>query len=285
MSSIGKIFAILNVALAAAFLGWAVNLVESGNDYKGQLTAANTSHAEELASLNEELGSLREQLNQAKDQQRTHREEAARAKDRAGSAEAQLQQAENAGAQLRGDISKLTDINAGFKATIENLEKGKTDALKTASQSTTQRDDAVRAQQQAERAMRDAQEAMAAAERRIATLEADLVAVRSEAKSLDTQLQTLLAQTNTSLSDIRAVPLIEGAVLEVRTNVPPGLVALNVGSDNGVQRGMTFEIYGPNSYKGQVRVTSVLPDKCSAQVTLQNQGTSMARGDRATTRL
>lgn len=285
MSSIGKIFAILNVALAAAFLGWAVNLVESGNDYKGQLDTANREHEEATASLEEELAGLREQLNQAKDQQRTHREDAARAKDRADSAEAQLQQAENANAQLRGDISKLTDINSGFKATIDNLEQGKSAAMKMASEAVSERDDAERAQREAEGAKRDAEEAMAGAERRIASLEADLVAARSKAETLQAQLQAAISQTGISLSDVSAQPLIEGAVLEVRTNVPPGLVALNVGSDDGVQQGMTFEIYGPSDYKGRVQVTSVLPDKCSALVTLQNQGTSIARGDRATTRL
>ena len=74
-------------------------------------------------------------------------------------------------------------------------------------------------------------------------------------------------------------------MLGTRLEIAPGLVALNVGSNQGVTRGMTFDIYSGDTYKGKVRIESVQPDKSSALVTLPRPGTTIGQGDRATTRL
>ena len=86
-------------------------------------------------------------------------------------------------------------------------------------------------------------------------------------------------------SEITALPLIEGAVLQTEYSIAPGLVALNVGSGNGVQRGFTFDIYSGNAYKGQVRVESVRPGMCTALIVRTVTGQAIAQGDSATTRL
>jgi hypothetical protein len=71
----------------------------------------------------------------------------------------------------------------------------------------------------------------------------------------------------------------------VETSVAPGLVAINVGSNKGVKRGYTFEIYDGGTYKGQVRVEFVHADMCSGLITRTAPGQSMRQGDGATTRL
>ena len=65
----------------------------------------------------------------------------------------------------------------------------------------------------------------------------------------------------------------------------PGLVMLNVGADNNVQRGFTFEIYRGSTYKGKVRVENVQGKYCSAVIIDSRPGTTIAQGDRAATNL
>jgi hypothetical protein len=79
-----------------------------------------------------------------------------------------------------------------------------------------------------------------------------------------------------------AQPAIDALVVSVREDVPPGLVTLNVGADQGVERGMTFQIYGKD-WKGEVKVESVRPDMCSAIVLNRAEGQTLAQGDKAST--
>ena len=71
-------------------------------------------------------------------------------------------------------------------------------------------------------------------------------------------------------------PMINASVLSVKKADGFDLVALNVGSDDDVMRGMTFQIWSGGQYKGEVRVDSVMPGMCSAIVTTSVDGTSMS---------
>ncbi len=128
-------------------------------------------------------------------------------------------------------------------------------------------------------------EIVAEANGTIADLERALTTEKRHSSSLDTQLKTLVDATGVSLAEITALPLIEGAVLQTEYSIAPGLVALNVGSGNGVQRGFTFDIYSGNAYKGQVRVESVRPGMCTALIVRTVSGQNISQGDSATTRL
>jgi hypothetical protein len=81
------------------------------------------------------------------------------------------------------------------------------------------------------------------------------------------------------------MPLIEGRVLDVAMNVQPGLIAINQGSANGVERGFTFEVYDGKTYKGQVRVEYVHENVCSALILRAVPGQKIKQGDSASTRL
>ena len=78
---------------------------------------------------------------------------------------------------------------------------------------------------------------------------------------------------------------INGAVLQVVDSIEPGLVSINRGTDDGVERGFTFEIYSGNQYKGQVRVESVQKNICTAIVLRTHSGAAISAGDAAATRI
>ena len=76
---------------------------------------------------------------------------------------------------------------------------------------------------------------------------------------------------------------INGRVLQVNFDLKPGLVALNVGAEAGVTRGMTFQIYSGSTWKGQVRVENVQPGMSSALILDMKQGETINQGDSAAT--
>jgi FtsZ-binding cell division protein ZapB len=281
MSSIGKIFIILNLLLAGAFLGWSSQLVAKGEDVQGQLNEATKGHETDKAKWDEERGALTSQLNAAKEAQRTAREEKDRAVDKANSLESQLQEARNQNAQLRGEVTKLTDQQSGFNETIRSLEQGKSDATERAFTAEQERDAAERSRGDAERAMRDAEDAAQLATSQVADLEKALTSAKKEIAKLETMLSVAVEYVPAAKLAM-AQPAIDALVVSVREDVPPGLVTLNVGADQGVERGMTFQIYGKD-WKGEVKVESVRPDMCSAIVLNRAEGQTLAQGDKAST--
>ena len=80
-------------------------------------------------------------------------------------------------------------------------------------------------------------------------------------------------------ASIASTPAIQGRVLQVSYDLKPGLVALNVGSEQGVKRGMTFQIFSGSTWKGQVRVENVQPGMSSALITDMTAGQTIAQGD------
>ena len=285
MSSVGKIFIILNLLLAAAFLGWASSAVSNSQKWMSEHTALKAMTDAEREDLNAQIDTLTAEKGQIEQSRVTQRELANQLQARADNLETQLAEAKAMNAQLRGDVTAIQETLNGYKDTIDQLEANKDRAVDESRQRERERDEAVAAQLAAEEAQRAAEETLAGAEQTIAQLETDLTSTRGDLSQRSTELSTLMDVTNTSLDQIMSQDLVEGSVVEVRNDVPPGLLALNVGSDDGVVRGMTFEIFNGNQYKGQARVQSVLPNNCSALIIRTVEGRTMQQGDRAATRL
>ena len=165
-----------------------------------------------------------------------------------------------------------------------NSEKDR--AVERANQAESERDDAADSAQEAEMARRDAADALAQAQGQISDLQAQLHSAETSVAQLEAEKATIVAAYDVDLSNIVAVPDIDAAVLEVRYDVAPGLVALNVGSADKVTRGMSFDIYShAEGYKGRVKVESVREDMCSALVTIPVEGVQIRQGDQASTQL
>jgi septal ring factor EnvC (AmiA/AmiB activator) len=285
MSAIGRTFIILNLILAACFLGWAANLLSSSAQYKKQYNEEVTAHTETRTSLERERSDLQTMLTAertAKDEFRVARDTF---KNDAERLKVQLEEQQRENTELRGNIAKITETLAGYDQTIKMLEESKDKAVAAAHEAERARDQAIQAQTTATTGQRDAEEKMRTAEASIADLEKELKTTRNQVAKLDTTIKTIQAQYNISLDQVTAVPDISGRVLKVDTSLKPGLVSLNVGSNDGVQRGMTFEIYSGNTYKGQARVEMVSPSISSALITMKVPDTQISQGDTASTRI
>ncbi|MEY2746640.1 MAG: hypothetical protein RL112_1682 [Planctomycetota bacterium] len=285
MSSLGKIFIVLNLVLAGAFFGWAYNAYNTNAEFKAKYEQETTAHAASKKALEADVAKLKaegQELTTQKNTLQSERDEARRLAERNKSdydSEAQKN------SQLRADVSKIS-------ATLGEMEAGK-------SKLQGERDKAIAAQRDAEDKARSATEAQMAAEKDAADKNASLEqanatiadmekAAQTASKDigrLEAELATLVANTGARVSDFASMQDIKGAVLEISTIVEPGLVAINKGSNDGVKRGYTFEIYDGKVYKGQARVEFVHDTMCSAILTRTVPGQSIRQGDGAATRL
>jgi predicted nucleic acid-binding Zn-ribbon protein len=280
MSSIGKIFAIINLALAAAFLGWAANLHMEGKKLAAELSDEKAARASEKAALDQEIDGLKVQLDQVNNDLTS----AGAARDALKGEKADLEtkygETQNNLRNLQGTYTQLKESVASLASQLENIEKSKDRAVQEMHAAEKARDEALSDKQKADLARRDAEQAKTRAEDRVADLEVALNDSKKQNGKLSTDIAALVDATGVSLNEISAVPQIEAMVLQAGS----GIVTLNVGSAQKVLRGMTFHVYRGSEYLGQVRVEDV-QDKVCAAVPAASASTSIRQGDRATTRL
>ena len=283
MSAIGRIFVILNLVLAAAFVGYASTSLAKGNDWKQKYDDEVRAHAETQSTLDADKSKLVSDLN-------TERglKESALAERDANKAEADrnasdLETARRTIADLTASVQSIEATLDGYNQTIAQVTAAKDAAVEDAREQERARVQAESERDAAVTAQRDAQDGLAAANEAIAQLERDLTASRKDAARKEAQLTQIVAMTGVELGAIAATPPIEARVLQVSYDLQPGLVALNVGSEQGVKRGMTFQIYSGNTWKGQVRVENVQAGMSSALITDMVADQTIAQGDNAAT--
>lgn len=285
MSPVGRIFIVLNLALAAAFLGWASNALSTNEDWRGQFKEANTAHEAAVTDLEGQIGKLRADLSQAQDESSERSRERDRFEAQYNDSQANLAQAGTENQGLRGSVDSISATLKDYDDTISQLNSDKDRAVERANDAEGQRDDATDGAAAAEQARRDAVDAQRIAQTRIGDLEAERTGLQDSVAMLETRLQVIMDVTGTNWEDIVAQPDIDAAVLGVRHDLAPGLVMLNVGKTAGVKRGHTFEIFHGTTYKGQVRVENVQADLSSALIVRAVEGTTMEQGDSASTQI
>jgi len=284
MSSIGKIFVILNFGLAFGFLFWASTAVSTNADWKQQHSTEVAAHAETRAALEAEAADLQSQLGAERGAKESRAAERDTAQGDATRLKEELDTEKRGNEQLRADLSAIRETLNGYNETNQSLEVAKDEAIADARRLERERNDAADAQSAAETAQADAEELLAGAQRQIADLQASLKTQGAQLASSQATLDTVVAVTGIKLSDFQGQPDISARVLQVDYSLEPGLVALNVGTVAGVKRGMTFQIFNGSTYKGEVKVENVREDMCSALVT-GSTGAVIGQGDSAATRL
>jgi hypothetical protein len=285
MSPIGKIFAVVNLILAAAFLGWASNALATSAEYKSKYESEQTAHAKTKQDWEAERSSLTTRLTEAESSSARFRQEKEDLANDVASLTTQVKNEERINSELRANLDKIGGQLGDLVAQNKSLEEAKSRAMQGQNDAERARDAAQQAQAGAEAAQRAAQQQVTTMQRDLAAAAEQERALREELASLDARFKTLVDRTGANIDELMAQPLIEGRVLDVNKTIEPGLVALNVGSDAGVQRGFTFEVYRGRDYLGQVRVENVRPSMSTALIVRTYEGRDIRQGDMAATRL
>ncbi len=284
MSAIGRIFLILNLILAAVFLGFAANQLSQNTNVTASLAAERQAHESTKTTTGEQISTLTTQVNQLRTDMSAlrddHNQEQALAK-RNG---LELNEEKAANAQLRGEITGIKESLAGYNSTIASLTSQKDRLVTEKTEAFAGRDAAVSEKGKADAARRTAEEALQSAKGKITDLEVSVNDAKKDASALDTELKALYVVTNHPRIGTPQ-PLIEGAVVIVNNSIAPGLIAINKGSNDQVKRGYVFDVFQGTTYKGRAKVETVHDNTCSAVMIMPAPGTSVAQGDRVTTQL
>jgi len=283
MSPIGRIFLVLNLILSAAFLGWASNSLAQAENYKGlldkkatELAEANRASEKEIADLNTELRAKTQEASDKLGERDSAREEVTRLQSDIAAEKSEKE-------RILGDVTRIQATLGDYQKTMDRLSSEKDQANQRREEAEKARDGAVASQGTAQQGQRDAEDAQKALERQIADLETEKQSLTDQVAKLDTHLSMLVEKTGVSVSDLMAQEKVDGSVLAVDTST--GLVMLNVGSEQGVKRGYSFDVWSGNQYKGQVVVQNVQPNMSSATIKAPVQGTVIRQGDLASTRM
>jgi predicted RNase H-like nuclease (RuvC/YqgF family) len=283
MSPIGKIFLLINFALSVAFLFWASTALGKSAETKAALEADLNKVRTERDGLQKDKSDLAAQLNAEKGAKERLTIEKDQAAGEALRNKEDLDAQKRANEQLRADIAKIQETLGGYNQTIQALESAKDAAVAEARNLERERDTAKGEASDAVEAQRNAEEALRTANANIADLEKRIKATRGDLAALQTKYENLRAMANIPESDVAAQAAIDATVVKVDYSLKPGLVAISAGSNQGVKKGYTFDIYSGGTYKGRVQVETVHPDMCSALVTLQRA--EIRAGDSAATQL
>jgi len=240
MSSIGKIFVIVNLVLALLVLGAAGALLKHTDattkdvqqakaqleTAKGDLDKARSDFAERERALNADKAKL------AQDQQNS---------------DVARQTAENKATKLEADNQQLRDDVTGIKTSLTALESSFSNTQQRLNELTDQNG-------QLQTQVMDAKGAVAAAVKEKTDAESKTAASASElgetkdklAKSADdlataNKLLEVAKASGVDLSNVMAMPHIDASVAEVDDQY--GFVVLDKGKKDSVERGFTFDVH------------------------------------------
>jgi hypothetical protein len=287
MSSIGKVFIVLNLVLSAAFVGWAANALGKTSDLTEQLAAEKAAKEEALKLKDDEIAKISVEKNGLADANRAALDQRDQFQLTSERLQGEFDDQKRRNDTLDGEIQKVQATLNDYKEMIAQMSAEKDRAIERAHEAERARDAAQDEAQQAELARRDAEEAQKNAETRIGDLEGEKVALEQKIKDSDTRLGGLIERTGVPVDEVMAVPVIQASVLRVRYDEKggPGLVMLNVGKTKEVKPGYTFHVYRGTTYKGAVRVEDVQDSVCSAVIVGEREKGSIAQGDSASTKL
>lgn len=284
MSPIGRIFIVVNLFLAVAFLGWASANLANSNDYKLRLEQTEADMAKLETDLNGQISILTTDLAQKtndntslmRDKNDLESTKTRLDKDLAN----ERQEKADLLARLEGLEARLSDIDGS----VEKASQDASDANERALAAIEAKKDAENAQLAAEERADELQRDLDVANDRIASLEVQVNDASKKIADLDTALTVAKEQGFDPGAGI-VQPLIDGAVMMVSYEIDPGIVLINRGNADGVQRGQTFDVYSGSQYKARVRVTNVHENSCSAVIEKTYEGRTISQGDSASTRI
>lgn len=283
MSSIGRIFVVVNLVLALLVLGAAGALLKrtevTKDDYNQKVVQLADKQQElddatsQFAALERQLSDDKRLIKQERDDKEVQRLTLDRSVDKLT--------ADNQ--QLRDDVTQINSTINTLQGSFGSMQQQNENLIATNSQLRQDAQDANEAARVAEIGRREMADQLAQVQRDAVDLNTQLMAKTDEARQNDALLEVAIA-SGFDATSVVAMPRIEANVAEVNTEY--GFVILDKGSRDQVQRGFTFEIHrAGDGYLGRVRVDKVYNDYATASIDIKVPGKSMARFDRASTYL
>lgn len=271
MSSVAKVFVVLNLILAVMTFGAAATLLGAQDNYKAALEKAGVDYTAYKTARDEEWSKNQEQI-------RTQTNIASAASARAQEAEAQA-------AALRADLTNGQRVNQNLISNNETLSNEVAAANKiitdnkdwmerTAAEAKKATDDATKAR----KSLEDEVNNRVQLEQQIANLNERVEQMAAERGDLEVKLREAnfkLDQYAKRYGPISPTVGARGNVLNVRAGVDASgasLVQISVGTKDGVRPGDEYHISRGAQYVGMITITNVEKDSAVGTFNAQYPG-------------
>lgn len=281
MSSIGKVFVVVNLVLSLVLLGSMGALLEASKSTKDDVTRLES----EKADLQQSLTAAQSEADNAR---RTNEADKQRLREEKSLLEDGNKTLARSNERLESDFQSLNASYAKLAADLavlsESVQAKDSRNRELQSDNDTLRGDAMtarEAEREAQLQVRDLQGQIVSYEGRLSTLEDQLTDALDEARR-NARLVEVAQAAGFDPRAIEAPPAIDAVVMEVDTDY--GFVVLDKGRDDQVSKGIVFDVYRGNRFVGQVKVDLVEDKQSTAKIVLKGDHEFM-RLDRATTRL
>jgi hypothetical protein len=285
MSSIAKIFIVVNLLLSALTLGWASTHLGVAENYKTQLATAESDAATMEESKDAEIATLRgnvSDLEASRDTVRSEKDQAVAMRDRNAS---DLEGSRSEASTLRARLDSIDSTLGNYASTNDNLQSRYEQSQSDLAAAVEGRRDAEGGQEDALAAQTVAQTGLDEANRTIAGLRTESTALGKQLANAQTEITILSNATGVNVASLLTQPQIDGVLLQVDLSVTPALIAINKGTADSVKRGYTFHVFSQGVYKGRARVETVQENMCTASIVNTYNGAQMSQGDQASTQL
>ena len=283
MSPIGKVFLVRNLALASLFVGSAASLVGASESYRLQSEDLQVQLTAAKADASMEASELQAQLTNAEG-----------AKDRLAASKAQVESDRDA---LAEDLKTEQSQNSDLRERLSGIE-GKLGDLESTNRSNTtriaelntearnlrdERDGAVDDREDALKAKASAERGNDQAQRQSTELSIALGREKDRASSAEAKLAEVAKLYKVDLNTLNAQPDMAGVVLDASYEGTP-VVVINLGTQDQVKPGFTFDVYNGATYKGRIYIETVNTHQAAATVQMVGNA-RIAAGDTVVTRL
>jgi hypothetical protein len=285
MSTIAKVFTVLNLVFALFLTGSMASILSNSEGWRNKYNAEVESHAKTLKTKTDELTAATGERDRFDQNNRMLTNQKADIESELQAAKATAEQRLSENNQLRNSVdaintsvksiqSELADVQGRNKALMEENDKFRTAMTSAEAEKLDAQNDRTRIEGDLKRANDD-----------VAEKERQLVELSKERDNLRAQMDALV-KLGVDVAKIigNNVPEIVGKVSAVDPN--GSFVVLSVGENEGVKVGYPFDVYRGGDYIGRVVVDDVLPDSSTARIRMKNKnGLEFKAMDNATTRL
>ncbi len=282
MSSVARIFVVLNLVLAVAFLVAASTFLGLNNDYKGKFegekagrAADGERHALQVSEKDASLAKVSGDLN-------TARQQSADLESRSTNLQSQVVSLEASGKTKDTQIADLTRANTEHAGAIERLRSDNNRLATANTDLDAKQRDAVARMDKAVGDLDAEQKKNLDANNNIAGLEKDVVKLKDDVSSRDLLIDFAKSK-GIDFENIMVMAPVKGQVVNADNALK--LVQANVGSNSGVKRGYVLDIVRGGTYIGRFRVDTVGPTYCAGLITLLDQGQQVQAADTVTNTL
>ena len=283
MSPIGRVFLVLNLGLAGAFVAFAGTYLQRADDWRGKYKENVRTTTEEIKVLKTEKTSVKAELSEEKRQTGILTTQNDGLKNENSKAVADNEKLQVDLGKIRGDLNTNTATLGQIGSKLETAQKDAKDSMDRAIAAEKVKDEA-------ETKMNDALKQLADANFKIknqTTAYSEQGALLARSKQDGREKQVLLDLVNRRHPAIFETlhPLVTGTVSRVGASGNLVTITLQSGAEN-LKSGARFAIYNAaDGYKGEATVSEVDGSKkfCFARLTLKNG--KIAAGDNASTNL